>query len=180
VPQLVREATGDAGLAGSELTKVHLLWCRQDGPEGEAAVALAAVRGPDIQCYESIDRTAGGMPVTSSRCWPVPRGTGATAPFLAPDVTFGSPRPDVLGLTVHAPGASTAEVLPGPPGSVPLARTRVGADGYVRLAVPLTASTSGSVLDRESLVVLRDTRGHALDVLPVRSRHVSDVWGEGG
>jgi len=179
VPDLVSEATRDAGLTVADLTTVRLLWCRQDGSRGEAAVALTAGHGPDIQCYESGETASDGLRTTSSQCWPVPRGTSATAPFLAPDLSSGSAPSGVLDLTVFAPGSASADVRAGPLGSPPLAARPVAADGYVRFVLPLRARASAEVFESEGIVVVRDGGGEANAVLPVRSRHLFDVWGEG-
>jgi hypothetical protein len=179
VQNLVREATGDAGLAGTDVTGIRLLWCRQYGSRGEAAVALTAGHGPDIQCYESGETASDGLRTTSSQCWPVPRGTGATAPFLAPDLSSSSGPSGVLDLTVFAPGSTSADVRAGPLASPPLAAGPVAADGYVRFAVPLRARMSAEVFEREGIVVVRDGRGEANAILPARSRHLFDAWGEG-
>jgi hypothetical protein len=178
VPDLVGEATGEAGLAGTDITAVRVLWCRQKGREGETAIALTTRRGPDIQCYEAVEETAGGARRTGSQCWPVARGTGATAPFLAPDAAPDGSG-EILALTAFAPGASTLELHVGAPDSAPLARASVAADGYARMDIRTRAATPRDYLESQAYVSLLDRRGGAVDFVEVSSRSRVDVWGEG-
>ena len=180
VPRMVHEATRDAGLSGSDLTSVRLLWCRHDSIAGEAALALTARSGPDIQCYELGEEASDGLRSTAWQCWPVPRGTGSTAPFLAPDTALGSSPADVLALTAFAPGASTADVSAGPLGSLPPG-AREGGRRRLRAVSPYPSpparSRAFSSARVSSSSATREARRRT--VLAVRSRQPSDVWGEG-
>jgi hypothetical protein len=178
VPRLVHEATRDAGLSRPDVTAVRLLWCRQDGSRGEEALAVSTRRGPDIQCYELAAEGPGRIYETSWRCWPVPRGTGATTPFLAPALPVPDPQVKDLPVTVNAPGAALAEFQATPGGPPMAARAPVAPDGYGRFVVTGTRTEARDLLEREGVIMFLDGRGHPVSVLLVSARHPSDVWEE--
>jgi hypothetical protein len=157
---------------------VRLLWCRRRADQLEVGSAVTARHGPDIQCYLAGTRAPeeGGF---SLQCWPVARGAGAAAPFIAPDPGSSGGAPGAaLALSVSAPGAATAELRGGPRGSVTVARAPVAADGYARIALPATAVRPEWILDSEGTVVLLDARGRTVGRLMVAAQDHGDAWGD--
>ena len=79
------------------------------------------------------------------------------------------------------PGASTAYLRVGPPGSPAIARTSIARDGYGHLVVPATRGQPLSVVEGEGVVVLLGPRGEAMSFLLVsaRTQTPSEAWGDG-
>ena len=178
VPRIVEEATREAGLSGSDVTSVRMLWCRREGARGEAALALGARQGPDIQCYQLDETAPDDSYETARQCWPVPRGAGTSTPFLAPALPVPGSQGNDLPVTVHAPGAAFAELQAAPAGSPTVARARVDPDGYGRFVATGMPAAPRDVLAREGAITLLDRSRHMISILLVSRQHPSDVWGE--
>ena len=178
VPRIVEEATREAGLSGSDVTSVRMLWCRREGARGEAALALGARQGPDIQCYQLDETAPDDSYETARQCWPVPRGAGTSTPFLAPALPVPGSQGNDLPVTVHAPGAAFAELQAAPAGSPTVARARVDPDGYGRFVATGMPAAPRDVLAREGAITLLDRSRRMISILLVSRQHPSDVWGE--
>jgi hypothetical protein len=169
-PALVDQALGQAGLAAAEVTGLRQLWCRRTGYVAALALTVTATHGPDVQCYEAAVRTDAGLGF-DRQCWPVPRGRGASAPFVAPaDPDEGTTsRPE---FAVWAPGARRLEVRSPLRADRLVAGALVAGDGYGHVTVPVADLSSDSLE-----LVLRDVRGREIARLPAQDVH-GDAWGD--